>query len=77
MLGPGYPHGQVDLAEYGLNGTVLRAVTDLAVIMHDCDIAVTSAGRTVTELMTQGVPTIALCQNMRELMHTHARARSA
>ncbi len=72
VLGPGYPHGQVDLAEYGLNGTVLRAVTDLAVIMHDCDIAVTSAGRTVTELMTQGVPTIALCQNMRELMHTHA-----
>jgi spore coat polysaccharide biosynthesis predicted glycosyltransferase SpsG len=47
-------------------------VTDLAVVMRECDMALTSAGRTVTELMTQGIPTIALCQNMRELMHTHA-----
>ena len=72
VLGPGYRHGDVDLESYGLNGTVLKAVTDLAVVMRDCDIALTSAGRTVTELMTQGIPTIALCQNMRELMHTHA-----
>ena len=72
VLGPGYQHGEVDLASFGLNGTVLRAVTDLAIVMRDCDVALTSAGRTVTELMTQGIPTIALCQNMRELMHTHA-----
>ncbi len=72
VLGPGYPHGDVDVAAFGLRGVVLRAVTNLAVIMRECDIALTSAGRTVTELMTQGVPTIALCQNMRELMHTHA-----
>lgn len=72
VLGPGYRHGEIDLAEYRLRGTVLRAVTDLAVVMRDCDVALTSAGRTVTELMTQGIPTIALCQNMRELMHTHA-----
>ena len=72
VLGPGYQHGDVDLASFGLRGTVLRAVTDLAVVMSDCDVALTSAGRTVTELMTQGIPTIALCQNMRELMHTHA-----
>lgn len=72
VLGPGYQLGDVDLDEFGLRGTVLRSVTDLAVVMHDCDIAVTSAGRTVTELMTQGIPTISLCQNTRELMHTHA-----
>ncbi len=72
VLGPGYPHGDVDLAEFGVCGKVLRAVSDLAVLMRDCDLAITSAGRTVTELMTQGIPTIALCQNMRELMHTHA-----
>ena len=72
VLGPGYQHGDVDLASFGLAGTVLRAVTDLAIVMRECDLAITSAGRTVTELMTQGVPTIALCQNMRELMHTHA-----
>lgn len=72
VLGPGYGHGDVELAAFGLHGTVLRAVTDLAVVMRDCDIALTSAGRTVTELMTQGIPTISLCQNTRELLHTHA-----
>jgi CMP-N-acetylneuraminic acid synthetase/spore coat polysaccharide biosynthesis predicted glycosyltransferase SpsG len=74
VLGPGYAHGPVDLAHYGLTGEVHSAVTNLAVLMHDADLAITSAGRTVTELMTQGVPTIALCQNERELMHTHASA---
>jgi spore coat polysaccharide biosynthesis predicted glycosyltransferase SpsG/CMP-N-acetylneuraminic acid synthetase len=72
VLGPGYQHGDVDLDGLGLRGTVLRSVTDLAVVMRDCDIALTSAGRTVTELMTQGIPTISMCQNTRELMHTHA-----
>jgi len=74
VLGPGYSHGAVDLAEYGLTGEVHAAVTNLAELMHVSDLALTSAGRTVTELMTQGVPTIALCQNERELMHTHASA---
>ena len=72
VLGPGFPHGTVDLADYGLHGEVLTAVTNLAIIMHGADLAITSAGRTVTELMTQGVPTITLCQNQRELMHSHA-----
>ncbi len=72
VLGPGYSHGEPELAEFGLTGSVHRAATNLAEIMHESDIAITSAGRTVTELMTQGVPTIALCQNERELTHTHA-----
>ncbi|MDZ4169817.1 MAG: hypothetical protein U1E26_09195 [Coriobacteriia bacterium] len=72
VLGPGYSHDDFELAEFGLTGSVHRAATNLAEIMHDSDIALTSAGRTVTELMTQGVPTLALCQNERELTHTHA-----
>ena len=72
VLGPGYSHGSVSLDEYGLNGEVLCSVTNLATVMHECDLAITSAGRTVTELMTQGVPTIALCQNLREMSHSHA-----
>lgn len=74
VLGPGYSHGAIDLSMYGLAGEVHAAVTNLAELMHVSDLAITSAGRTVTELMTQGVPTIALCQNERELMHTHASA---
>ncbi len=72
VLGPGYSHGHVSLEAFELRGEVLSSVTDLAVIMHRSQLAITSAGRTVTELMTQGVPTIAMCQNERELMHTHA-----
>jgi spore coat polysaccharide biosynthesis predicted glycosyltransferase SpsG len=44
----------------------------MADVMREADIAITSAGRTVTELMVLGIPTIALCQNQRELTHTHA-----
>src|SRR5215813_3945066 len=40
--------------------------------MSRVDLAISSAGRTVTELMCLGVPTLVLCQNSRELMHTHA-----
>jgi spore coat polysaccharide biosynthesis predicted glycosyltransferase SpsG len=74
VLGPGYSHGTIDLADYGLSGEVHSSVTNLATLMHRADLAITSAGRTVTELMTQGVPTIAMCQNEREMMHTHASA---
>jgi spore coat polysaccharide biosynthesis predicted glycosyltransferase SpsG/CMP-N-acetylneuraminic acid synthetase len=72
VLGPGYGHGDVSLADHGLEGEVVRGTTNLALLMHAADLAITSAGRTVTELMTQGIPTISLCQNARELMHTHA-----
>jgi len=41
-------------------------------LMKEADLALTSAGRTVTELMTIGVPTITMCQNNREMRHNHA-----
>lgn len=72
VLGPAYGHARPELKEFGLRGELLQDVGNMAAVMERADLAVTSAGRTVTELMTLGVPTIAMCQNMRELRHTHA-----
>jgi len=52
--------------------TILQSVDNMALLMKQASLALTSAGRTVTELMTVGVPTIAMCQNMREMRHNHA-----
>jgi len=51
---------------------LLQNVKNMAKEMKKADLALTSAGRTVTELMCTGVPTIAICQNMREMRHNHA-----
>lgn len=72
VLGPGYAHPLPDLEDFGLSGSVVRSVENMAELMSSADLAITSAGRTVTELMVTGVPTIALCQNERELRHSHA-----
>jgi spore coat polysaccharide biosynthesis predicted glycosyltransferase SpsG/CMP-N-acetylneuraminic acid synthetase len=72
VLGPGRADRPVALADYGLKGEVLRDVGDMAAVMSRADLALSSAGRTVTELMTMGVPALVLCQNRRELLHTHA-----
>jgi spore coat polysaccharide biosynthesis predicted glycosyltransferase SpsG len=72
VLGPGYAHGAISTSEYNLQGEVLQAVANMAAVMREADVAVTSAGRTVTELMTLGIPTVVLCQNLRELRHSHA-----
>lgn len=72
VLGPGYLHGNVALEKSSLKGRVLKSVDNMAGLMREADIALTSAGRTVTELMTMGIPTIVLCQNSKELRHTHA-----
>jgi spore coat polysaccharide biosynthesis predicted glycosyltransferase SpsG len=72
VVGPGYSHEKPKLEDFELQGTVLNSVDNMAMLMREVDIAVTSAGRTVTELMTLGIPTIVMCQNMREMRHTHA-----
>jgi spore coat polysaccharide biosynthesis predicted glycosyltransferase SpsG len=72
VLGPGYQHAPFELADYGLQGQILRSVSNMPHLMQQADLALTSGGRTVTELMTVGVPTLVLCQNTRELTHTHA-----
>ncbi len=72
VLGPGYTHPPVEPADFELKGQTLRSVENMAEVMGSVDLALTSAGRTVTELMTVGVPTMVVCQNLRELRHTHA-----
>ena len=72
VLGPGYSHGSVDLLDFQLQGVIHRSVKNMAMLMQTADLAITSAGRTVTELMTLGIPTLVMCQNSRELRHTHA-----
>ena len=41
-------------------------------LMASADLALSSAGRTITELASVGVPTLCLVQNEKELSHTHA-----
>jgi spore coat polysaccharide biosynthesis predicted glycosyltransferase SpsG len=72
VLGPGYGHGSFELGTYGLRGSIQRSVQNMAALMREADLAITAAGRTVTELMMMGVPMIAMCQNTKELRHTHA-----
>ena len=43
----------------------------VAAEMHKHDLLITSGGRTVFEAAAVGIPTIVMCQNMRETTHTH------
>ena len=52
--------------------TIHAHVENMALLARDADLAITSAGRTVTELMILGIPTVVLCQHARETTHTHA-----
>ncbi len=70
--GPGRLDRPVDLARYGLAGEVRRSVAFMPEVMLQADLAISSAGRTVTELMCLGVPTLVLCQNAKEVLHSHA-----
>lgn len=62
----------LDLTPYKLNIRKLTHVQNMAVAMRDADLALSSAGRTLIELATSGVPTICMAQNVKELMHSHA-----
>ncbi|MGN8224833.1 cytidylyltransferase domain-containing protein [Gracilimonas sp. BCB1] len=75
ILGPGHSHYESVKDQAGkLNAEVnlLQNVSNMAALMKEADLALTSAGRTVTELMTIGVPTLTMCQNNREMRHNHA-----
>lgn len=75
ILGPGHSHYDSVKEQAGqlkANVTLLQNVSNMAALMKKADLALTSAGRTVTELMTVGVPTITMCQNNREMRHNHA-----
>lgn len=74
VLGPGVRRS-ITLEAYGLQGELHSNVKYMPEVMRKADLAISSAGRTVTELLSQGIPVICLCQNEKELTHTHASAR--
>lgn len=59
-----------ELMEYAKeNITILYDVKNMPEIMSECDIAITSRGRTGYELAMLGIPSIAMAQNEREEKH--------
>jgi len=72
VIGP-HSDAVVDPAEFPeLKLEVLKSVKSMATLLSQHDLVVTSGGRTVTEAMSLGLPTVSLCQNERELLHSHA-----
>lgn len=74
VLGPGF-NRDLSLEDYGLSGKLYSNVKFMPGIMKSTDLALSSAGRTITELSSFGIPVLCLCQNNKELTHTHASAR--
>lgn len=61
----------IDPKQYRLRLRVLSNVKNMPAVMERADIALSSAGRTITELASMGIPTLCLAQNEKELTHTH------
>jgi spore coat polysaccharide biosynthesis predicted glycosyltransferase SpsG len=74
VVGPGVDR-EISLDGSGLSGEVFHNVYFMPDLMRRADLAISSAGRTVTELLSCGVPVLCICQNEKELIHTHAAAR--
>ena len=74
IVGLGYD-GVEDLVErYGYKNSIqiYKNVSNISEFMFKADIVFTSAGRTMYEICSLGVPTICLCQNDREVTHVFA-----
>ena len=63
---------EIKLGEFDLNIDVRTDVKNMAKLMAESDVALTSAGRTLIELATLGVPSICMAQNEKEMLHLHA-----
>lgn len=76
VTGPGYLHEQELSAHikdlHRLDITISNDTRRISDFMHRADLAITSGGRTVLELASLKVPTITICQNVRETQHTFA-----
>ena len=74
ILGLGYDGLERLIEKYETNSSVqiYRNVSDISEFMFKADVIFTSAGRTMYEVCSLGVPTICLCQNERELTHVFA-----
>lgn len=76
MFGGTDPARLTDLVSEALPDVELDVVRPadkrgVAAAMHNADLLLTSGGRTVFEAAAVGIPTVVLCQNMRETTHTH------
>jgi CMP-N-acetylneuraminic acid synthetase/spore coat polysaccharide biosynthesis predicted glycosyltransferase SpsG len=63
---------EIDITEFDLDLDLKQNVKNMPQLMAAADLALSSAGRTLTELATIGVPTICMAQNTKELGHSHA-----
>ncbi|WP_458453584.1 cytidylyltransferase domain-containing protein [Methanobrevibacter sp.] len=74
ILGLGYNglDHLIDKYESNQSIQIYRNVSNISEFMFKADIIFTSAGRTMYEICSLGVPTICLCQNERELTHVFA-----
>ena len=63
----------LDPKEYNLRLKVMSNVKNMPAVMERADVALSSAGRTITELASMGIPTLCLAQNEKELTHTHVK----
>ena len=76
ILGLGYDGLERLIEKYEPNQSIqiYKNVSDISEFMFQADIIFTSAGRTMYEVCSLGVPTICLCQNERELTHVFANS---
>ena len=71
ILGLGYSNKKEIQEKYKDNDriTIYENVKNMSEHMHSADLIFTSAGRTMYEIASLGVPCVCLCQNERELSH--------
>ena len=74
ILGVGYDGLERLIDKYESNQSVqiYRNVSDISEFMFKADLIFTSAGRTMYEVCSLGVPTICICKDERELTHVFA-----
>lgn len=71
ILGLGYRNKKEFESKYenNINVRILENIKNMSEYMYNADIIFTSAGRTMYEVASVGIPCICLCQNERELTH--------
>ena len=74
IVGLGYEGLEELIDKYEINQSIqiYKNVSNISEFMFKADIVFTSAGRTMYEICSLGVPTICLCQNDREVTHVFA-----
>jgi len=80
VLGPAYLHEKelescLNSLEEAIRSKVqiYKSVDNMAKLMREADVAITSNGRTVYELAAMGVPGVTISQNDRETLHLFSR----